>query len=909
MAQAAPSTQVNGVAPTMLDQNAQAAFFAQLLQLRDVVLAEKHPRFKLPADVRQRLQSAKVPTSASFSGSSQQVPCLTTDGQQAAPGLQINGHMTNGVRNALAHDDNRSATAGQVPALKNHSSGIDPVLLTKSDDLIRAEVHLKRQRIEKQLRDNVDQRKQFSRRDPDAEPVSLIDLPEILQKAWDTVKPVSGLKPATNAQTAASDSFDENSYYSSQVNDWSSEASADNRRHGAAVKQGLASSASLPKHQQSQIERRLDPQALQPQSPAFRSPDQNPSFYTNDTETAYDAEREDSEEYSPPAAEAFSGADGADADAMNLDDGQYYAYRKCDGTDICSDSSEFVPEEPTIPSPQAPIITNNLMHIAAPQPARVSPLAVSKVPGLDQRRAASPRSQVPQVYGSRANERAVSEESTTSPRNSGQHSPAAPLTKKQRTRQRKRKREAEAAEKTRKRHEVTTPAKQPTLAKSPEPYIKPEPISPPPFANLSELQPAKNRTQNELPPDVEIVSPHEFRPRPRHSYYQEPPPPQPLRYGSPASPAVIRVASPASYGRPKRDDQDLRRVASLHSARRPLSPGYQQETPVYSPVAPYRTVSQPQPYLDPSSRPSYRMETSRAPSQYIRSERSLSPQLRPARDPYMQRLQSPALMAPPPQPRKIVVDQYGNRYVAADEPAMVAPPVPTHSARMSVAPLSRHEVEAGYERPPYERAPSRASVIYAPPQPTYDEGASSRMPPPPPMRRIAVQPEVEAPDYRAYRQRDYSRVPEPQYYREEPVYVREAMQPPPPPVHRGSVYPAEHGAPAGYARAYSVRPEAEAIRYVSRAPSVMPPMEHVRIAENGGPPAGERAVSVVPGPEYGRVAESRYAYGHGPAYPMAPPPVRYMEDHGTRGTAPPPQRVEIYVDQYGREVRRGPAYQ
>lgn len=867
MAQAVP-TQLNGFTPTTLEQNAQAHFYEQLLQLRDAVLSDKHPHFKLPADVKQKLQSAKI----SIPGSSQQLPGLKTDlrnGAQVTTSTQYNGTHLNGARNTAAFDENRSSHAGQASAPKTHPSGIDPVLLTKSDDLIKAEIHLKRQRIEKQLKENVEQRRQSMRRDADAEPATLIDLPEILQKAWELVKPVSGLKPTANTQAAASDSFDENSYYSSQANDWSSQASADSKPNDAAAVDtsildpthqgltGLASSASLTKHPVSANERHLDRQAHRPHISALRSPEV--SFYTNDTEGAYDAEREDSEEYSPPAAEAFSAAD----DAMDLDDGQWYKFTSQVEAKISTDSSEFVPEEPTVPSPQATVVTNHLMHIAAPQPARVSPLAVAKVPGLSQ--------STPRVSAkvARAFEKAVSEESTTSPRGSAPTSPNVPSTKKQRTRQRKRKREAEAAEKTRKRRE------EPLVPKSPEPYIKPEPVSPPPFAEVPSIQAPKSRGPQTLPPDVEIVSPHEFRPRPRQQYYQEPPPPpQSFPYGTPVSPAVVRVESPASYGRPRRDDQDLRRVASLHAAQRPVSP-------VYSPVAPYRTMSQT--YLDhpPRAPSTYRTEATRAPSNYIRSERSMSPpQLRAAREAYVQ---SPALMPPPPPPqRRIVVDQYGNKYIAAEE-ADPPPPVP---ARMSVAPHGRYE--AGDVA--YERAPSRASGLYHPAG-AYDD---SRMAPPP-MRRITVQAEGEGPDYRAYRQREYSRAPEAQYYREEPVYM---APPPAPPAHRASAYPPEPAAPSGYVRAYSVRPEAEPTRYVSRAPSVMPQTEYVRMADDvgRGPAPSIRAVSVAPGPEYSREAERRrYGYGHGGpgAYPMAPPP----------------QRIEVYVDQYGREIRRAPAYQ
>ncbi|KAL1305351.1 hypothetical protein AAFC00_002247 [Neodothiora populina] len=901
MAQAASATHTNGFAPAIVDHKAQAAFYEQLLQLRDAVLSDRHPRFKLPAAAKQKLDSLSG-SSASSHGAISGSATDQQGGVQTATNTQHYGKQQDGVQNVAAFEANRSAHSSQPATVMSHLSGIDPVLLTKSDDLIRAEIHLKRQRIEKQLKESVDQRKSGFRRDTDTEPATLIDLPEILQKAWDIVKPISGLKPLTNTQTTASDSFDENSYYSSQVNDWSSESSADSRRGAAAAAVtattsvpntvqsndvGLASKPSLSKHRPSEHEKQYDQQA-----PV--SAEEGLSLFANDTEGAYDAEREDSEEYSPPAAEAFSGADGADGDAMDLDD----------------DSSEFVPEEPAIPSPQqAQVVTNLLTHIAAPQPARVSPLAMAKIPAIGR---SSLRSQASQSLGSRGHARAVSEDSTTSPRNSGAQSPKMPLSRKQKTRQRKKRREEVATEKKLKRQETAASAKAAPAARSPEPYIKPEPVSPLPFADMSTLHDTKSRAQYELPPDVEIVSPRDFRPRPpREPYYQEqaqpqvqpqappPPPPPHMAYESPASPTVIRVSSPSGYQRPRRDDQDLRRVASLHAARRPMSP-------VYSPVAPYRTMSQS--YTEqpsPASFGSYQPEVARAPSRYIRSERSMSPpQLRAGRESYVQRLHSPAMMAPPPLPpaRRIIVDQYGNRYIAADDAGPMSaeaslpppPPPPPMATRMSVAPPARYEGETAYER-----APSRASVVYAPQAGSggYDDGRMFAPPPPPPpsasMRRVTVQPEGEGVDYRAYRQREYSRHAEPQYYREEPVYMREA---PPPASHRASAYPADPVAP-GYARAYSVRPEAEAVRYVSRAPSVMPQPEYVRVADHSSaaPAPSTRAVSVAPGPEYGggREAEGRYGYGQPMPYPMPPPA---------------PRRVEIYVDEYGREIRRGPAY-
>lgn len=931
---AVASAPVNGHKPAAGDQDAQAVFYEQLLQLRDAVLSDQHPRFKLPVSVKEKLHSANVATPNSSSGSFSQLPGLTNGFATIAqpntipPTHNDNTDTANGARNASAFAQNRglAPSAGTSTSLKPQtSSGIDPIFLTKSDDLIRAETQLQRQRIERHLQDTVNQRMHGQRNRDDEQSAYLMDVSETLQKAQEIVKPISGLHPPVSVQNAASDSFDENSYYSSQVNDWSSESAHSRKEEAAAADSqaphvvvdavqaiskpnGLASSASLSKNHPSKIEH-LDKQGHP--SSLYHEPtsyDHENNFYATETEGVYDAEREDSEEYSPPAAEAFSGADGdADADdAMDLDDGEHI--------DDClypttlkhpSDSSEFVPEEPDMPSMQVPVVTNRLTHIAAPQPARVSPLAVSKLPGLGQ--AHHPQEYPTDRYGRLAYPAThpapmpvahahptfgqTSEEDSTSPRQSVQTSPAGQAKRNKRTNKKKRKREAEAATKARKHREKR-------MAISPEPYIKPEPVSPPPMSGMADIQPARIRPHAQLPPDVEIVSPQDFRPR--QVYYQEPPPPSahPYGYTNVQSPNVIRVASPAAYSRPRRDDQDLRRVASLHAAQRPTSPQAQ----TYSPVAPYRTMSHSYAERQAPSALRYAEQVTRPPTvQYIRSERSMSPpQVRVVRDAYAQRMHTPAAMPPPPPPpaRKIVVDQYGNRYYANEAEAEL-PPAP--APRMSVAPQPRPELDS-----PYERAPSRATSVFYAPRPAqgmFEDEGPLRMAPPP-IRRVTMQPETEAPDYRSYRQRDYSRAPEPQYYREEaaPVYAREPMPPPPPPAHRASAYPPDPAASGAYIpRAYSVRPEVEPVRYVTRQPSMAPQAEYA-------PPPPMRAVSVMPGSEYSaRPTEVRYEYGQAPPqYP--PPPTRYVDEGAMRASVAPQMR-QVYVDQYGREVRQVQGYQ
>ncbi|KAI5238193.1 hypothetical protein E4T43_07603 [Aureobasidium subglaciale] len=859
-------TQMNGYQPVVAEQHVQAAFYNQWLQLRDSVLADKHPRFKLPAAVRQRLQPlAESPSAPNYSSASQ-LPGLSNGSSREQSMLRsAQGAAATRLGNAQAFSQNTTTAVGTVAP----RSGIDPVLLTKSDDLIRAEIQLKRQRIERQLKDAADQRKHTAHFKNQEEMAPLADLTETFEKALELVKPLSGLKVSANAQAAASDSFDENSYYSSQANDWSSqEGSPKKKAEASSASQqatGLASSVPLSQKYPAAIERH-DKQ----HHPSVQAFDQH------ETEALYDAEREDSEEYSPPDANAFSGADG-DADAMDLDDGKsHFHVFDMARLSVDTDSSEFVPQDAHIPSPQAPIVTNRLTRLAAPQPARVSPLALTKPPGLDHSQTSHPSATnnqqpaSPHAYQSSSayRQQFESDDSTTSPRNSTQTSPAGAF-KKQRGKGKKRKREADIqalkARKNRPKH----------VAPSPEPYIKPEPVSPPPFAAPAILRPVRTRPY-QLPSDVEIVS------GPRPSYYQESAPPS-MHYaidGVP-SPNDMRVSSPGVYARPRRDDQDLRRVASLHAAHRPASPMVRMSSP-----ANFRTVSQP----FPQGASRYGEGGLRTPQvQYMRSERSVTPpHLRAVREGHA------TIMAPPPPPpvRRIVMDQYGNRYYAND--------VEAHS-RTSVAPQLRPEAEMMYER-----APSRQSVVYASqPSHVYEDEHGLRMPPPPPpppVRRVMEQTEGGPTDYRAYRQREYSRAPEAQYYRDEaagPVYIREAPGP------RASVYPPEANAGGAYApRGYSVHPEMEAARYMSRQASMAPQADYVRVAETGGraptmaPPAAPmRAVSVVPGSEYGRPVEMRYSYGSQGAGSFA----GAGQGYGEEGLAAP---REIYVDQYGREVRR-----
>ncbi|KAL0264912.1 hypothetical protein SLS55_000866 [Diplodia seriata] len=825
MASAAPvlSVQANGDDQHLAPETRRLAdFYQQLLQLRDEVLAGKHPRLKLPDHALEKLlqqpharppSTARPPSNAALNG--------------AAPHAYTHTpHSSSSYNSTPSASFARPQSSQRPPVLKPSSSGIDPVLLTKSDDLVRAEIQLKRQRIERILKDQVDQKRVQSRdRDAgvDTEP---LDVSDVLTKALALAQPVSGLRSETNSNSPTSDSFDENSYYSSQANSWSS---SDHDSSGTASAVEVAGGASSGDKTAATAapngNAEADAQTLSQME------------MRDDMELIEDGDESD---YEPPGAEAFTTVPPPPTRGPAPVQNQNSTHG-------------------SLPSPRVPVITNHIQTPVAPQPARVSPLTFAKVPGLDAPRGpaaqplpastnSSPRNGIRGKGNGNRNE--------NSPR-SGRQSPTAP---RQQNNSRKRRREAKEAEKADKQRRVSNNKR---VADSPEPYIKEEPVSPPPLAGLAEpAQDARRKVTRTQHDDVEIVSPRDAA-RPVYYMEYEQPAPAP-RYEF--EPEVVRVPSRVAYRRSERDDQDLRRMASIQHARRPYSP--LQPGPYES----VRAVSHA--YLDGHATPVFREGSVRpGATRYIRSERSISPPY--AMDPY-QRIRSPAIMGPPPAPRRVVVDQYGNRYYA--EPAMV-------DRRASVAPAPRRIGEEML----YERARTREPTMrpVARTEGYEEDEASQRMLPPQP-RRYVEQPELEIvePPYRPYRQREYSMRPgEP--LREDLVPGQEPLERHPPARYEEMPPP-----PRGeyLARAYSVRPEAVRreipAEYMSRHGSVAPGGGYARRVE--ALPPGYRAVSVVH--EGDGFDERRYAYA--PQHPVR----RYVDE---------PEIIErpMEAQEYGGEPR------
>lgn len=855
------------------------AFYAKIISLRDAVLAGTHPTFRLPESSIQELKASLA--AAQPNGLGAQDSVVNGVGAAHASASTPNANPLASVPAPYAGLPGLFSTPsanGQQSLAQQKPAGLDPIFLQKSDSLVREERRLKRQRLEHAL-DESDKRAGYTVRDKEAyaDSTSNVDVDCAMVLAQERVKPMSGLRPDLGGAKAAGSnagSFDENDYYSSQVeSDWSSEKGSDAGAGGFTEEQPLSKS----------FGKRPVPagDALRLQADVYhpaqtRSQVDSTQLYGTFEEA--DADDED-EEYSPPEPAAFDSFREEDITMQDtmLDDAE--------------DDDEYEPgeitQESAMPTPQygkstaqaspnvpVPTFHNRLTHIAAPQPNRVSPLAMQKGPNIELE-LVNGRPEIvnkPQKSSKRTQQQQASRVSSASPSGPGN---GGPISKKE-GKKAKLKRKRENREERRSKRQERQNAQSPPSPAHRDPYIKPEPVSPPPFSNVPEVNAYGHRYAPQTAPiEIDLDSPR-YPPQPQYAYA-----PAPRYEYAPriASPQVVRVSSAAGYRPMQRDTQDLRRVASLHHAQRPASP----PQAMYSPAAPYQGVQAygqtRQMSVAPAPDPGYPEGAVR----YVTAERQPEPlRLQEYRE------SSPTMMPPPsaPPPRRIVVDQYGNRYYAAE----AAPP-----PRASMAPPGRGPEAGGI----YERAASRMSVApqQAAPSAYYEQ---TMPPPPPPVRRQAPQDQpVEYLDSNGYRVREYSTRPaEPARYSvapTSPTYQSQSqydmMPPPPPPSARQAPpevryeqmppppapQPPQQPTSPVYApppRAYSVRPDGYEVpnAYAARQQSVAP-IQYIR--QDAPPQAPVRATSVVPGSEFGGQAYQQRAPSYAPQ-----PTVKYVDEYG-----------------------------
>jgi hypothetical protein len=366
--------------------------------------------------------------------------------------------------------------------------------------------------------------------------------------------------------------------------------------------------------------------------------------------------------------------------------------------------SEARPSVRTPPPPppnvrEGRIVRNHITSPAAPQPSRVSPLAVTKIPRLERIRPNNHNHREP-ISG------------PVTPADSG------PGT-------RKRRRDTDTVENIRN----VAPRRQ---LESPEPYIKEEPVSPPPLSTVSHRM-----IQDEPRRYIEMGPPS-----PRYAeriVYQSIPDNYSQYDGSVArkisSPGPRRVVSGPAPPVEVYRESDLRRVASTrYLTRQPVSPRPEGSVIPVQAGRPSRAASH---FVAQEDLPavSYRASVQPQRSVYAPDEvRPVSPAVRYSR----QVPGDPELIPMAPPPRRIVYDEIGTKYYEA----------PQADRRASAMPEVRY-VQRQPEQPTLSRASTRpeATRIY-PDEGYYNRVASPHDTPPNVIGyRSSVQPIARRPTY------------------------------------------------------------------------------------------------------------------------------------------------------------------
>ena len=714
MAAAVVASSKDGLASDHPSTSDVAGQYQKILKLRDDVFAGKHPSLKL---LKQVPPISKPPVTA------QPLPTSTANGY-TTPTTEVPAPVKNGTSRTYPSQNIASAPKPSAVQPMNRavpgSSGLDPIFLKKSDVLVRAETEQKRQRIERALDEQLIQKRAIARQNIlEEHALPDFDITEVLRKAHEIVKPVKVMnQPATDRHISSSDSFDENTFYSSQMDSFSEGTDRSNNKPIEAAEEQADGPQAMeidsvnvdePASSRSQDQSRhpVEENYATPQKPLSqqdqiarleeelrRLKGQNKTADAQKTPPAT-REEEAAEEppYSPPDVRASPSAQIGQhhISTSNIEQNQSQAMPRRSSKALVPQAREFLQRNVVAPPPVSNdmrIVRNHITSPLAPQPARVSPLATTKEP------------LVPHTRNNRQQNREPGAVEEAMGRRNSPNQPIPPVNS------RKRRRRNNSVENTR---NVVARRE----AASPEVRIKEEPVSPRQYPTA--LGAWRPPVREEVPRPIVLDN---ASPRPIPAERIDQPSRRYEHQDRAYSLGQGRPLTPSGYGPGRyvevRQASDLRRVVSAKQLRAPVSPvAYSSGTQPYQ----VRAASQiylPQPSQDPrqpqvdtqmhlsqvgqDSARRYRASAQPPPMSTYGPERSPSP-------PFRQSQRSPPrqgsiAMAPPP--RRIVIDQYGNRFVEAPAPAVA-------ERQVSTVPVA---LPSEYE-PRYEQ-PVRASVIRAP---------------------------------------------------------------------------------------------------------------------------------------------------------------------------------------------------
>lgn len=670
--------------------------YESILRISDQIFSGSHPRLKVPQQVVRKPGTRNGLNGPSIQKTGKKKPSVSLSG--TSPVLE-----TTGYPKTLPIPPGNAPSTAPAKAPPPHgrvaskpSSEIDPIFLTKSDDLVRAELQLQRQRVERTLRDQVDQKKQGLK-----PKLALFDLKpnlnvsDVLNRALELVKPVSLADPSET--NGASDSFDDNSFYSSRAPDSPPlDGALQASPQGMAIRPAGPSIRVPLDHFTDELQR-LEalnrPGIDQEMQDAYHVADQGILYSQKQPQhgqaeaalrlyESHQGDAMDEPEYSPPAP-GEPPVDATDYKRRVANDEERNKYTDR-GRDV---------QGPTSPAHNVRIVRNHITSPAAPRPSRVSPLAMAKV---------SSAHHLPDERLEYGSDRVHSDPQ------SGRASPNVPSA---RIMPRKRR-------KVQQKEGLRDVSHSRPNADYSDVYIKEEPVSPPPFAD-DPVMVRSQRPQERV--YIDIASPR-YTPVVER---REPPPRRPLYeaeayHETPVEQGPPRSTSRLGSRRPLRDDTDLRRVASMQYARQAEYPREYVEAEPHGLRAASYTVERPL-----AERPRYYEEVPAYGPRYVAVDDARQPVYR---EPYYEEPPPTRVMAAPQ--RRIVVDEHGNQYEMIPRMQPMAPPP---------RPVSRVPKGEQYEDLVPARAPSvrAASVV----QDSYvDRRYMPEMPPPQPVyRRVPVE--------------------------------------------------------------------------------------------------------------------------------------------------------------------------
>ncbi|KAK3318373.1 hypothetical protein B0H66DRAFT_235213 [Apodospora peruviana] len=712
----------------------------------------------------------------------------------ALPGL--------GTLSGSSSDRSRSFAPGKVE--------INPVLLEKSDDLIKAEIQLHRQRVERALKEQVEQRRALQKASVQAaawEQLTDFDVADVLERALAVVQATDAQPTddtAANA-SASSDSFDDNTFYSSQhdtpqshqISRLPNESDDEQMRDASPYEPEFEPEPAVQSNQTQVTVPALSPPrnlpGLQPQqraAPGTSTPSSINRQSANPAAAGLSSEATSvSRAFRQLLAQEAVSSQGSGVASRSEESVNTAKNRSADARDLAMVSERLLNQ--AVGRNDSPVVRAHDLSPIAPQPAHVSPLAVARQQHLALSDSSGRRATPAQVAALRKQPSAA-----TSPESSPQANRSLDRTKNKEKRKKKRKADRLHPE---------------AVA---SPYIKTEPRSPSPMSAQPYSRPTKRQRQSQ-PQQLDLGQ--------GESRYD-----QPIivdeRYRERYEPRSYGGDGAMEYGR-----EDLRRPR--HDAE-PAVVAYPRYERVYyedtRPPASARQGPGDSPGVHPAPYVHREVRTARAVSHAVDSTFGEAPTY--FREPataarmsvhptaYRERSGSPvgyerpppAMLPPRAAPTRIIVDAYGREYFEPPRPPTVA----------GDGPVSEHRVansEFLYGLPPPLPPPPQPvsrrpgvfeddAMVYQPTSPTY-----------PAPRRLITQPELAGPELRTYRERAYS---------------GQSMAPP------AGEYMQARGRPDG-------RPGVEAPReYISSPASVHPPVEPTRY-ESAAPvydrrPAEER---------------------------------------------------------------------